>query len=278
MKTRIISAGIGLVLFSVILLFRDTIALEISISIVNVIALWEILFVTRYVSFKPLLILGGLYSFIMPFLYSFNFNSLTSRLVYVHIFTTHLVYVLALFTLTLLNSKSITPNQLSITFTMSVLLTIGFSSLILLLHHGDNHGMLYFLLACNCAWVTDAGAYFIGSFFGKHKLAPAISPKKTIEGAVGGIVCSFIVSIIICLIYQRIADSSISIATVLIITPIFSIAGMLGDLMASYIKRNCNIKDYGNILPGHGGVLDRFDSLLITAPLFYAFIQIFKII
>ncbi|HHW45878.1 MAG TPA: phosphatidate cytidylyltransferase [Clostridiales bacterium] len=278
MKTRIISAGIGLVLFSVILLFRDTIALEISISIVNVIALWEILFVTRYVSFKPLLILGGLYSFIMPFLYSFNFNSLTSRLVYVHIFTTHLVYVLALFTLTLLNSKSITPNQLSITFTMSVLLTIGFSSLILLLHHGDNHGMLYFLLSCNCAWVTDAGAYFIGSFFGKHKLAPAISPKKTIEGAVGGIVCSFIVSIIICLIYQRIADSSISIATVLIITPIFSIAGMLGDLMASYIKRNCNIKDYGNILPGHGGVLDRFDSLLITAPLFYAFIQIFKII
>lgn len=268
MKTRIVSAGIGLALFSIILLFRDTIALEICISIVNVIALWEILFVTRYVTFKPILILGGLYSFIMPFLYSFNFN----------IFATHLVYVLALFAATLLNSKKVTPNQLSITFTMSVLLTIGFSSLILLLHYGDNHGMLYFLLACNCAWVTDAGAYFVGSFFGKHKMAPDISPQKTIEGAAGGIISSIIVSLLICLIYQRIVDSSISIITVLIITPIFSVAGMLGDLMASYIKRNCNIKDYGNILPGHGGVLDRFDSLLITAPLFYAFIQMFKII
>lgn len=268
MKTRIISAGIGLVLFSIILLFRDTIALEISISIVNVIALWEILFVTRYVNFKPIIIIGGLYSFILPFLYSFDLNVLAI----------HLVYVLILFAITLLNTKKVSPNQLSITFTMSVLLTIGFSSLILLLDYGDNHGMLYFLLACNCAWVTDAGAYFIGSFFGKHKMAPDISPKKTIEGAIGGIVCSTIVSFVICFLYQKVVGVSISIIAVLIITPIFSVAGMMGDLMASYIKRNCNIKDYGNILPGHGGVLDRFDSLLITAPMFYVFIQMFNII
>ncbi len=131
------------------------------------------------------------------------------------------------------------------------------------------NGIFFLLLLLNFASVCDMGAYFVGSAFGRHKLCPAISPKKTVEGAMGGIVLSLAVSLILCLCFGA-ANRWIA---WLILTIPFCIIGMMGDLFASSIKRACGIKDYGNLIPGHGGILDRVDSILLIAPVFYLVIS-----
>jgi phosphatidate cytidylyltransferase len=124
------------------------------------------------------------------------------------------------------------------------------------------------------AWSTDTFAYFTGIYLGKHKLCPSISPKKTIEGSIGGIVGS----LMICILYGKylniIHNINISLLHFIILGIITSIISQFGDLTASLIKRNYGVKDFGNIFPGHGGILDRFDSILFTAPIVYYYIDI----
>ncbi len=122
------------------------------------------------------------------------------------------------------------------------------------------------------AFVGDTGAYFIGSKFGKHKLTPELSPKKSVEGAIGGIVCVAIFTTL----YMICISKSLSAFTLffgIIIGGIGSVLAQFGDLAASSIKRYVGIKDYGNLMPGHGGVLDRFDSVLFTLPYVYIIIE-----
>ena len=107
------------------------------------------------------------------------------------------------------------------------------------------------------------GAYFVGVTCGKHKLCPNISPKKTVEGAIGGVVSSIVVTVILSLCFSK------SLILPIVLTIPFCILGMVGDLFASAIKRSVNLKDYGNLIPGHGGILDRVDSIIMIAPLLY---------
>lgn len=120
------------------------------------------------------------------------------------------------------------------------------------------------------AWVCDTCAYFAGRAFGKHKLVPVLSPKKTVEGAIGGILGSMAVGAIFgyALYVNEIHKASVF-AIMLIITFAGSIISQLGDLLASGIKRNHNIKDYGKLIPGHGGIMDRFDSVIFVIPCIY---------
>ena len=117
---------------------------------------------------------------------------------------------------------------------------------------------------------TDTFAYFAGVFFGKHKLCPNVSPKKTIEGAIGGILGCLGLTIA----YFKFFGINISIYTI-IFSIFVSAFSMVGDLLASKIKREYDVKDFGSILPGHGGILDRFDSLLFVAPVVYYFVSYF---
>ncbi len=132
------------------------------------------------------------------------------------------------------------------------------------------NGIYYLLLMLNFSSVCDMGAYFAGSFLGRRKLCPAISPKKTVEGAVGGIIASVIVAVILCLSFGQ----GSKILFTLILTVPFCMIGMLGDLFASVIKRSVSLKDYGSLIPGHGGILDRFDSVLLIAPFLYMYASI----
>ncbi|MGI6586836.1 MAG: phosphatidate cytidylyltransferase [Gracilibacteraceae bacterium] len=118
------------------------------------------------------------------------------------------------------------------------------------------------------AWFTDTSAYFIGIYMGKTKLCPGISPKKTVEGALGGIAGAVLFSLLTGTIINRLG-TDIRLIHFLTTGFICGIASELGDLAASYIKRYAGIKDFGNIIPGHGGILDRFDSILFTAPVIY---------
>ncbi|MBP5494793.1 MAG: phosphatidate cytidylyltransferase [Lachnospiraceae bacterium] len=128
------------------------------------------------------------------------------------------------------------------------------------------------------SWVSDTCAYIVGSAIGKHKMTPRLSPKKSWEGAVGGILGSGIATAIFGLIYELNHDSRF------LMIPIFFLIGcigafisMCGDLVASAVKRNNNVKDFGNVIPGHGGILDRFDSVLFTAPTVYFMIVLFLV-
>jgi phosphatidate cytidylyltransferase len=126
-----------------------------------------------------------------------------------------------------------------------------------------NDGLIYLLFALLVTWANDTMAYFIGSKFGKHKLCPNISPNKSVQGSLGGLAGGMICVIVIALIFKK------PLLVMAIMGFLAVVAGQLGDLIESVIKRNAGVKDSGNFLPGHGGVLDRFDSLLLVAPVVY---------
>ena len=136
---------------------------------------------------------------------------------------------------------------------------------------------VFFILLILCfAWGGDTCAYFAGRAFGKHKLCPVVSPKKTVEGAVGGVLGTMVFGVLVTVIYSVAADrmeaftrSNIGVSMYIIIALLACVAavlGIYGDLFASVVKRQCGIKDYGTIFPGHGGILDRFDSVMFIAP------------
>lgn len=120
------------------------------------------------------------------------------------------------------------------------------------------------------AFSSDAGAYFAGRFFGQHKLAPVISQHKTIEGAIGGMLSSVVLMIIYCLVLQFAFGFQVNYGFAIIYGLLGSAVGIFGDLCFSVVKRQTGIKDYGNLIPGHGGVLDRFDSMMMVGPLMEA--------
>lgn len=124
------------------------------------------------------------------------------------------------------------------------------------------------LLALFIVWATDSGAYLVGSRFGKRKLMPAVSPNKTIEGSLGGILSAVAVTVIYMIVDRSVAGGHGFLAMIFF-TILFSIAGQFGDLVESAIKRHFGVKDSGKFIPGHGGVLDRFDSLIFVFPLMH---------
>lgn len=128
-------------------------------------------------------------------------------------------------------------------------------------------GLIYIFYSLFIIWATDSGAYFIGRAIGKNKLWPEISPNKTVEGFIGGIICAVIVAAL----FVFFTDINASLIQLMLITVLLSIFGQIGDLVESALKRHYDVKDSGHILPGHGGILDRFDSLLFVLPLLHFF-------
>ncbi len=132
----------------------------------------------------------------------------------------------------------------------------------------EKYGIYVFILLFVCSWIADTFAYFTGVTLGRHKLVPNLSPKKSVEGAVGGVVGAALVGLLYGYILQRILNINAMIPF-LIISGAGAFISIFGDLAASAIKRNYDIKDYSNLIPGHGGILDRFDSMIFVAPIVY---------
>ncbi|MGL4362284.1 MAG: phosphatidate cytidylyltransferase [Cellulosilyticaceae bacterium] len=151
-----------------------------------------------------------------------------------------------------------------------------FLGFIVLIRRMD-YGVFLVWLIFVSAWGSDTCAYFAGSMFGKHKLAPLLSPKKTVEGAIGGALGAVVIAYIYITVCNYFKDIELFVnhsVQLLIIVFFAAIISQIGDLAASSIKRNIGAKDFGNIFPGHGGVLDRFDSILFVAPFIYFMLQI----
>lgn len=147
---------------------------------------------------------------------------------------------------------------------MTVYICFGFSSLVFL--RDIEGGEVVFLLPFLLPWISDSFAYFSGRAFGKHKLIPEVSPKKTVEGAVGALVCTPLIALLYGFIVSLVTDYLPNYPLLAIAGVVVSAISQCGDLIASLIKRQFGIKDYSSLFPGHGGVLDRFDSVLITGP------------
>lgn len=155
------------------------------------------------------------------------------------------------------------------------LVPFGFSVFIRLrdMFQIEQFGIYLIFYGLICALATDSGAQLAGMAFGKHKMSPNISPKKTVEGAIGGLIFSLILNAVAMILYNRLADFKMDefAVTVLLAACLpVSFLGMMGDLSASVLKRNFGVKDFGKIFPGHGGAMDRFDSSMFTLPVTYA--------
>ena len=155
------------------------------------------------------------------------------------------------------------------------LVPFGFSVFIRLrdMFQIEQFGIYLIFYGLICALATDSDAQLAGMAFGKHKMSPNISPKKTVEGAIGGLIFSLILNAVAIILYNRLADFKMDefAVTVLLAACLpVSFLGMMGDLSASVLKRNFGVKDFGKIFPGHGGVMDRFDSSMFTLPVTYA--------
>ena len=145
-------------------------------------------------------------------------------------------------------------------------------SFLYLIREGFGEGKYYIWLVFLCSWGSDTCAYAVGVLFGKHKMTPKLSPKKSVEGAVGGIVGAALLFVLYKYLVERYGGVrfDINIVIVMAFGAVGAFVSMIGDLAASAIKRDYDIKDYGKLIPGHGGIMDRFDSVIITAPIIFA--------
>jgi len=179
--------------------------------------------------------------------------------------------LLILFSQVIFTNMKTTFKDIAYTF-FGMAYVIGFIVFIALLRGIDN-GRILVWYAIIAAWGTDTFAYLIGCKFGKHKLSK-ISPKKSIEGAIGGIVGAVVIAMLYTLVINNLYNLQFSYLYVTIVTILLSIIGQIGDFAASSIKRYVDVKDYSNLIPGHGGMLDRIDSLMFIAPFAYALFSI----
>lgn len=271
MKTRIITAILAIVIILVpCFVFLHSFVLPLILGLFSAIAVYEIINVTGGKN-KVLLALSCLTAAAIPFTFHFNFE--------IPFMPVAVIYVLAYLIIMVPMHKTTKFNDVITALFSTVAVPCSLSFFILLrdtyisypAKFTKSAGVFLILLAMFCAWMTDTFAYFTGKFLGKHKLCPNVSPNKTIEGAVGGIIGNMIACSVMFIIFDKFFFTvhTLAIWQIIIISAILSVISMFGDLSASLIKRNHGIKDFGNIFPGHGGVMDRIDSCLFVLPALY---------
>lgn len=260
MKTRIITAIVAICILLPVLLFSGTAVFPVAVAVVSAIAVFEM---TKCIKITKLYITLPIY--IMAVLAPFGVRYFENmRDVALIAFVAAALYLIYLFTVSVLSHGSLGFSDVSTVFTVALYIIIGFSSIIFVRDFGEYGKYLYLLIFIG-AWITDTFAYFTGVFFGKHKLIPDVSPKKTIEGSIGGIVFCAISFVVFGIIIDKFFGSNSNILFLVIGGLVISVISQIGDLIMSVIKRHYGIKDYGKLFPGHGGILDRFDSVLIVS-------------
>ena len=270
--TSVAIIAVGLVL----LILSDFIVLSLALSILAVMALYEVFKVIKshnklFVS-APAFVIAAVFPTAVFFVDE-------GRVAYLLLILAAVlfVYLLYLMGVGVFSKGSVRFSELSEVFVTTVYVTMSFTSLSLLRYFDRETGVFAFVLPFLIAWICDVFAFAVGSLFGKHKLIPEVSPKKTVEGAIGGVIFAalfcvlygFLMDSVFCgmtlnilgveLVLVNVDVNYIAITLMGIILPVVS---QLGDLVASLIKREYGVKDYGKIFPGHGGIMDRFDSIL----------------
>lgn len=270
MGKRIMVAVIFVPLIILMLFFAPSWVLPVVVSGLAMIALHEVLWSTGFVKNPKISGLAILLAGLIPF-WVFVGERMLPALV------TLFLYVVLLFAVAMKSRYTVTMEKMGGSFFLSIVIPYFLSTFIRIREMPD--WRYYILLPFVVAWLSDAFALFAGMAFGKHKLAPELSPKKTVEGAVGGVAGSVAAT----LLYGFVMSACFGAAAVrygllILYALLGAVVAQFGDLAFSYIKRQYDIKDYGTIFPGHGGVLDRFDSVIFCAPLLEILIVYFPAI
>ena len=270
MGKRIMVAVIFVPLIILMLFFAPSWVLPVVVSGLAMIALHEVLWSTGFVKNPKISGLAIVLAGLIPF-WVFVGERMLPALV------TLFLDVVLLFAVAMKSHYTVTMEKMGGSFFLSIVIPYFLSTFIRIREMPD--WRYYILLPFVVAWLSDAFALFAGMAFGKHKLAPELSPKKTVEGAVGGVAGSVAAT----LIYGFVMSACFGAAAVrygllILYALLGAVVAQFGDLAFSYIKRQYDIKDYGTIFPGHGGVLDRFDSVIFCAPLLEILIVYFPAI
>ncbi len=275
LKDRLIVGIVGAILAIALLLFGNELLISIIISVIAIIGITEMynaigffknnipLAIIGYIASVTLLLITGICGM-------FDFYLLLgfAPLVFFFAFTL-LIYMV-------LNHNKTSFSDVSQCFFSTFYVMFFFVHLIFLVMHTDGKFLIWIPIII--AWLSDTMAYTFGRLFGKHKLIPEVSPKKTVEGAIGGVFGGLVFMLIYGFVCASGFNREVNWISLIALGITGAILSQFGDLAASWIKREQGIKDYGNLLPGHGGVMDRFDSVLVVAPFVFYYIQIFPVI
>ncbi len=268
MKTRIITAIVAIGILIPILVFSHTLVLPIAAAICALIAVFEVAGCVDIRRKWSLSLPTYLFSAAILFLVTVHFLDYIEIPNFVPIlFAVSYVYMFFIFVATMFSKGNIKFSQAAELVALTIYVLIGFLSIVLL--RRVEMGQYLYLLIFLGAWMTDTGAYFVGVFFGKHKLIPEVSPKKTVEGAFGGVLGCILGYVIFGVVIDIFFDVTVNYLALVLLAVGISVISQCGDLVASYVKRERGIKDYGFIFPGHGGIMDRFDSIIAVAPTIY---------
>ena len=258
MKVRFFTA-LGIAVFGIpILIFSHTIAFPIALSVVSLIATYEILRVIGGVKYYSLAIPSYVLAVTLPLGGYFAKGNYKEYIILVALVLS--VFLLYLFSIAVFMARKITFSKIAESFSSVTYITACLTAMCILRYLPN--GMWNLILVIIGAWISDIFAYIVGTLFGKHKLIPSISPKKSVEGSIAGVVLTAGVFVLYGYIISRVTSLTPNYLVLLISGIIVPIISQLGDLMASLIKREYGVKDFSNILPGHGGILDRFDSVI----------------
>lgn len=264
---RYISAGVGLILLGLVIFFIDTVVLDIVLTLIGIVAVYESVNASCKKNVWQYEILCIAFV-IAKLLFQVNDEAIIILLVF------------ALFCVAMASKGRLRFKDMAAVLLLTVLISYGIFSVIKLRDFGNNIAdkRVLVIFGFGFGWLGDSMAYTFGKAFGKRKLSPRISPNKTVFGAVSGVLITTIASVILFGVYSNKCSSDslfygkyniLNCVVVSVVGFIGSIIGVLGDLALSYVKRQTGIKDFGNIMPGHGGAIDRIDNILFTSTYAY---------
>ena len=284
--TKRITSGIVCSLILIAVMFLSTVwpfSLNLSVALVSFFSVYEIIALKKEQKLNSLAIISYIFSAVRPII---GPGVRWHLAIY--------IYTIACFIISMgrfvKNKKRIPEEQKSVwnvcfIFFLNIVISVALGTIVELRNFGkrfdigESFGIFLSLLSLGIAWLCDIGAYFFGKKFGKNKLCPYISPKKTVEGAVGGMISSFVYAFLFCFFWQYVFKIyNINYFTIAGVAILGGPIAILGDLCFSLIKRLLCVKNFGEIIPGHGGVLDRFDSVIFVSPFVFIFLHIFDIV
>ena len=258
MKTRIIAAAVLLPLLLVVVFLLPKICTAILFGAMAAIGAYELTAGTGIVKHTRLSVYAMVSAFWCALWSGLNIS-------YGWLLLGILIFWVALFAEMMYSEMKLPFDKVAVTMVAGVLLPLLLSSLVRI--HATEHGRVFIVIPFIMAFLSDSGAYFAGLKYGKRKLSPVISPKKTVEGVVGGVIGAVVGMVIYSYVIQAAFTLRVNFMYATLYGVLGSAAGVFGDLCFSVIKRQTGIKDYGNLIPGHGGILDRFDSMMLIGPL-----------
>lgn len=258
MKIRVIAGLVGVGVLFPILYFTPSWVAPLAVAVLSAVAVYELLGATQIVKSKRVIVYGVIFSAFTPVFYAFN---VPDWLKIGGLF----LFVFLLFAEGVTDNENVPFNAIGVTLFGGLIIPLFMMSLTRLkeMPLGNYLVLLPFVIA----FCSDTAAYFIGRKFGRHPLAPEVSPKKSVEGSIGGFCGAVVCTILYGIIISTFFTVKVNYLILILYALLGAFVSQMGDLSFSYVKRGAGIKDFGNVLPGHGGVLDRFDSIIFAAPL-----------